>query len=251
MTGYLQTETLIFTSKPYTRKQFCCESKLESLHTHHTDTHTRKKERKKDRRKGNTEKYIIKLSKINYQSYYSREKLKAKRKKKKKKIVMIQMAVPISIAPPPPPKKKGGGEGLSTVVAILNFVLFQMPVLRNEGMQMSADQRLTSPLYCGRVRRVWYVTAARSCPEVWPDPCSSVTLHNHQETRRSFFLFRIFGISICSVKTDMERGSVRRSSFKGREKAIVNETNIETALKATLGKLLRDGVERMWAFPSA
>ena len=49
----------------------------------------------------------------------------------------------------------------------------------------------------------------------------------------------------------VERGSVRRSSLKGRERAIVNKTNIGTVSKATLGKLLRDGVERVWAFPSA
>ena len=47
------------------------------------------------------------------------------------------------------------------------------------------------------------------------------------------------------------RGSARRSSLKGRERAIVNQTNIGTVSKATLGKLLRDGVQRIWAFPSA
>ena len=49
----------------------------------------------------------------------------------------------------------------------------------------------------------------------------------------------------------VERGSARRSSLKGRERAIVNQTNIGTVSKATLGKLLRDGMERIWAFPSA
>ena len=43
----------------------------------------------------------------------------------------------------------------------------------------------------------------------------------------------------------------RRSSLKGRERAIVNQTNIRTISKAALGKLLRDGVERIRAFPSA
>ena len=43
----------------------------------------------------------------------------------------------------------------------------------------------------------------------------------------------------------VERGSARRSSLKGRERAIVNQTNIGTVLKATLGKLQRDGVERI------
>ena len=41
------------------------------------------------------------------------------------------------------------------------------------------------------------------------------------------------------------RGSARRSSLKGRERAMVNQTNIGTVLKATLGKLLRDGEERI------
>ena len=44
---------------------------------------------------------------------------------------------------------------------------------------------------------------------------------------------------------DVERGSARRSSLKGRERAIVSQTNIGTVSKATLGKLLRDGVERI------
>ena len=43
----------------------------------------------------------------------------------------------------------------------------------------------------------------------------------------------------------VERGSARRSSLKGRERAIVNQTNIGTVSKTTLGKLLRDGVERI------
>ena len=45
--------------------------------------------------------------------------------------------------------------------------------------------------------------------------------------------------------------TARRSSLKGREKAIVNQTNIGTASKAALGKLVRDGVERIWVFPNA
>ena len=49
----------------------------------------------------------------------------------------------------------------------------------------------------------------------------------------------------------VERGSARRSSLKGRERAVVSQTNIGTVSKATLGKLLRDGVQRMWEFPNA
>ena len=43
----------------------------------------------------------------------------------------------------------------------------------------------------------------------------------------------------------VERGSARRSSLKGRERAFVSLTNIGTVSKATLGKLLRDKMERM------
>ena len=49
----------------------------------------------------------------------------------------------------------------------------------------------------------------------------------------------------------VERGIARRSSLKGRERAIVNQTNIGTVSRPTLGKLLRDGMERIWAFQSA
>ena len=34
----------------------------------------------------------------------------------------------------------------------------------------------------------------------------------------------------------MERGSARRSSFKGRERAIVNQTNIGTVSKSNVGE---------------
>ena len=55
----------------------------------------------------------------------------------------------------------------------------------------------------------------------------------------------------------VERGSARRFYFlffiflKGRERAIVNQTDIGTVSKATPGNLLRDGVAHMWAFTSA
>ena len=49
----------------------------------------------------------------------------------------------------------------------------------------------------------------------------------------------------------VERESAQRSSLKGGERAIVSQTNIGTTSKASLGKLLRDGVERIWAFPRA
>ena len=48
----------------------------------------------------------------------------------------------------------------------------------------------------------------------------------------------------------VDRESVRRSSLKGRERAIVNQTNVGTVSKATLRKFLRDEVGRIWAYPS-
>ena len=43
----------------------------------------------------------------------------------------------------------------------------------------------------------------------------------------------------------VERGSARLCSLKGRERAIVTQTNVGTVSKATLGKLLRDKVKRI------
>ena len=48
----------------------------------------------------------------------------------------------------------------------------------------------------------------------------------------------------------VERGSARRSSLKGRERPIVNQMNIGTVSRATLGKPPREGVERIWSVPS-
>ena len=52
-------------------------------------------------------------------------------------------------------------------------------------------------------------------------------------------------------KRGVERGGARRSSVNRRERAIVSQTNIGTVSKATLEKRLRNGVEHIWAFPSA
>ena len=49
----------------------------------------------------------------------------------------------------------------------------------------------------------------------------------------------------------MGRGSARWSSLNRQERVIVSQTNIGIISKAMLGKLPRDGVERVWAFPSA
>ena len=48
----------------------------------------------------------------------------------------------------------------------------------------------------------------------------------------------------------LEERVMERSSLKGQGRAIVNKPNIATVSKVTLGKLLSDRVERIWAFPS-
>ena len=49
----------------------------------------------------------------------------------------------------------------------------------------------------------------------------------------------------------VDRGSTQQSSSKRQERTIINQTNIGTVLKATLGKLPRHEVEHIWAFLSA
>ena len=55
----------------------------------------------------------------------------------------------------------------------------------------------------------------------------------------------------CLEERGVKRGSPRRSSVKGRERAIISQMKTGTVSKATLGKLPRDTVERTWAFLSA
>ena len=50
---------------------------------------------------------------------------------------------------------------------------------------------------------------------------------------------------------EVEKGSGRHSTLHGRERSVFNLANIGTVLRATLGRLLRDVAERVWAFPSA
>ena len=49
----------------------------------------------------------------------------------------------------------------------------------------------------------------------------------------------------------VEKGSGRHSTLQGRERSVFNQANIGTVSRATLGRLLRDGAERVWPFPSA
>ena len=45
-----------------------------------------------------------------------------------------------------------------------------------------------------------------------------------------------------------ERGSDRQSPLKGQERAIISRVNIASVSMAMFGKLLTDGVERIWTF---
>ena len=48
-----------------------------------------------------------------------------------------------------------------------------------------------------------------------------------------------------------EKGSGRHATLQGRERSVFNQTNIGNVSRATLRRMLRDGAERVWAFPSA
>ena len=50
---------------------------------------------------------------------------------------------------------------------------------------------------------------------------------------------------------EVEKGSGRHSILQGQERSVFKQTNIGTVSMATLERLLRDGAERVWAFPSA
>ena len=56
-----------------------------------------------------------------------------------------------------------------------------------------------------------------------------------------------------SIDRPKERGveSGRHSTLQGRERSVFNQTNTGTVSRATLGRLLRDGAERVRGFPSA
>ena len=49
----------------------------------------------------------------------------------------------------------------------------------------------------------------------------------------------------------VEKGSGRHSTLQGRERSVFNQANTGTVSRATLGRLLRDGPERVWTFPKA
>ena len=49
----------------------------------------------------------------------------------------------------------------------------------------------------------------------------------------------------------VEKGSGRHSTLQGRERSVFNQTYMGTVSRVTLGRLLRDGAERVWVFSSA
>ena len=72
------------------------------------------------------------------------------------------------------------------------------------------------------------------------------------ETSSPFVSWRIAEFPVNTSPREergVGRGSSRRSSLKGRERAIVSQTNIGTvSVRGNVGKLLIDGVERIWVF---
>ena len=95
------------------------------------------------------------------------------------------------------------------------------------------------------------VTSSASTRTLHTPDVKSVTFSASTRTLRTPHVktvtFGLHSVSYCAP----QHWSARRSSLKGRERAIVNQVNIGTVSKATLGKLLRHGVERIWTFPSA
>ena len=51
---------------------------------------------------------------------------------------------------------------------------------------------------------------------------------------------------MLAVNPGPERGSARRFSLKGRERAIISKMVTGAVSKVMLGKLLRDEVEHIW-----
>ena len=57
--------------------------------------------------------------------------------------------------------------------------------------------------------------------------------------------------SVLTAHADGHMLSVAEYIWKLRERVIVNDTGIGIVLKSNIGKLLRDWMERILAFPSA
>ena len=54
----------------------------------------------------------------------------------------------------------------------------------------------------------------------------------------------------CLKKRGVEKASARHSTLQGQEQSVFNQTNTGTISRATLGRLLRDRAEYIWAFLS-
>ena len=57
--------------------------------------------------------------------------------------------------------------------------------------------------------------------------------------------------ALIAWRRGVEKGIGRHSTLQDREWSVFNQANIGTVSRATLGRLLRDGTERVWAFPSS
>ena len=55
----------------------------------------------------------------------------------------------------------------------------------------------------------------------------------------------------CLKERAVEKGSSRHFNLQGWEQSVFNQTNIGTVLRATFGRLLRDGTQHVWAFLNA
>ena len=64
-------------------------------------------------------------------------------------------------------------------------------------------------------------------------------------------MFGLVGMLILHNIQLVEKGRSQHSTLQGQERSVFNQTNIGTVSRATLGRLQRDGAERMWALLSA
>ena len=55
----------------------------------------------------------------------------------------------------------------------------------------------------------------------------------------------------CLTERGVKKGSGQHSTLQGQEWSVFNQANISTVSRATLGRLIRDRAEHVWAFPSA
>ena len=88
---------------------------------------------------------------------------------------------------------------------------------------------------------------------LWESACNKSTtadklqqIHNYRQPKQmhAYSTDRLKGRGV-------EKVSGPHSTLQGLELSVFYQANIETVSRATLGRLLRDGAERVWGFPSA